>query len=100
MMAPHRPLRAILFQNYPNPFNPSTEIRYGIPSASRVSIKIYDILGREVAVLANNESKNVGWHTVTWDGRDRIGNIVASGIYLCRLVSGSNVRTVKLALTK
>jgi len=89
-----------LQQNYPNPFNPSTQIRYSIPSENRVSLKIYNVLGQEIAVLVNNEVMSAGYHTVAWNGRDKAGNQVASGIYLCRLISGTHVQSIKLVLTR
>ncbi|MGB2867396.1 MAG: T9SS type A sorting domain-containing protein [Bacteroidota bacterium] len=81
-------------QNYPNPFNPSTVIRFGIPNATHVSLKIYDALGREIAELAN-EQYSAGTYTVPWNA---IG--VASGVYYARLVAGDFVAMKKLALVK
>jgi hypothetical protein len=84
-----------LFQNYPNPFNPSTIIKYSVPKTSLVSIKVYDILGKEVSALVNEE-KPVGNYSVqffanSWD---------ASGVYFCRMQAGSFVETKKLLLLK
>ena len=94
------PEKFTLEQNYPNPFNPETSIRYGIPSKSSVSIKIYDIMGREIAVVVDNETKSKGWYTAVWNGRDKLGRPAASGIYFCRLIVGNNVYTKKLMLVK
>ncbi len=94
------PKNEIMIQNYPNPFNPSTQIRYGVPLDSRITVKIYDILGREVAVLANNEFRNAGWHIVSWDGRGVNGSQVSSGVYFCRITSGSQARTLKLLMVR
>ena len=77
-----------LEQNHPNPFNPITEIRYALPSDTNVTLKIYNILGQEVAVLIDNELIQAGWHTKVWDSRDAFGNNTASGIYFCRLTAG------------
>ncbi len=94
----------ILFQNHPNPFNPSTVIEYtsglaGGPVASDVSLVVYDILGREVAVLVN-EQKPAGSYSVQWDGTDGHGRQVSSGVYLYRLSAGSFTQTKRMVLTR
>lgn len=76
-----------LAQNYPNPFNPATDIRYQIVdggSPLHTTLKIYNVLGQEVRTLVN-EGREPGYYTVTWDGRDGLGNEVSSGIYFYRL---------------
>jgi hypothetical protein len=83
-----------LGQNYPNPFNPTTTIKYQIPNASHVTIKIYDVLGREVATLVDGREE-AGYKSVTWDARD-----VPSGIYFYRLIAGNYIQTRKLILVK
>jgi hypothetical protein len=83
-----------LTQNYPNPFNPSTTIRYSLPKSGMVSLKIYDILGKEVKTLLN-ENKEAGYHQITFDA----GNL-ASGIYFYTLKAGNFVSTKKLTLMK
>ncbi|MBU1101363.1 MAG: T9SS type A sorting domain-containing protein [Bacteroidetes bacterium] len=88
-----------LDQNYPNPFNPSTTIKYSIPNAEHVSIKVYDMLGCDVATLFNGQSQ-AGIHTVIWNGTDSNGDIVNSGVYFYRIVSGSNVAIKKMLLLK
>jgi glycosidase len=88
-----------LFQNFPNPFNPSTTIRYSIVEPGNVSIKIYDVLGREVKTLIN-EVKTVGTHSSTWNGYDNFDNKVSSGIYLYRIKVGSFVEAKKMVLLK
>jgi len=75
-----------LHQNYPNPFNPSTTIEYGLPISSKVRIVIYDVLGREVIRLIDSEHA-AGFYSVIWDGKNRTGNLVASGIYIYRIVA-------------
>jgi uncharacterized delta-60 repeat protein len=89
-----------LSQNFPNPFNPATTIRYGLPKAERVTLKIYNLLGAEVATLVDNEQKVAGYHAAVWDGRDKAGRVVASGVYVYRLQAGSFSSTKKLALVK
>jgi len=83
-----------LFQNFPNPFNPRTCIRYSVPRACRVRMTVFDLLGREVAVLVN-ELRTEGVYSTVWDGRDH-----AAGIYLCRLRAGNFRMTKKLVLQK
>ncbi len=68
-----------LYQNYPNPFNPSTTIRYQVPSASNVTLKVFDLLGRELALLVN-ERKNPGTYEVQFDGSK-----LSSGVYFYRM---------------
>lgn len=74
----------VLFQNYPNPFNPETQIRFVLRESGSVSLKIYDLSGREVVTLVN-EVLPLGEHKITWDGRDQSNKLVASGIYFYRL---------------
>ncbi|MCU0413578.1 MAG: T9SS type A sorting domain-containing protein, partial [Ignavibacteriaceae bacterium] len=83
-----------LSQNYPNPFNPSTRIEYSIPQSGLVTIKIYDILGREVATLVNEE-KQRGVYSISFDATG-----LASGIYFYRIQFGNFVQTKKLTLLK
>ena len=90
---------AKLYQNSPNPFNPSTAIKFYIPQTSDVTIKIYDMLGREVTTLFNKQSE-AGSHITYWNGRDRYGREAASGVYLYRLTAGSFTETKKMNLLK
>jgi hypothetical protein len=83
-----------LSQNYPNPFNPSTEIRYSIPANGFVRLKVYNLLGEEIAVLVN-EYKNQGEYNVTFDGSN-----LASGVYFYKLELGSYIATKKMVLIK
>ncbi len=70
-----------LAQNYPNPFNPTTTIVYGLPARTRVSLAVFDLLGRKVKTLVPGDQQMAGYHTVIWDGRDEHGRAVASGVY-------------------
>ena len=88
------PIEFSLNQNYPNPFNPTTTISYDLSANSFVTLKVYDILGREVATLVN-ERENAGTYSVKFDG-----SRLASGIYFYRLTAGSYISTRKLALMK
>ena len=88
------PLEFRLEQNYPNPFNPSTTIAYSIPKQSRVTIKVYDLLGREVVTLINEE-KPAGNFSVKFDGSD-----LSSGVYFYKMQSDSFSESKKLLLLK
>ncbi len=94
------PERFELFPNFPNPFNPATTIRYGLPEASVVELVVYDLLGRQVALLKGRQEQTAGYHTVIWDGRDAGGKQVASGIYFVRMQAGRFVQTQKMVLVK
>ena len=78
------PVNFSISQNYPNPFNPATQIRYGIPQQSKVQIRIFDLLGREVARLFDGEQP-AGYHSITWKGEGSSGARSASGIYFYRI---------------
>ena len=75
-----------LAQNFPNPFNPSTQIKYQLPIAAQVKITIYNMLGRQVRTLVNEE-KPAGFYNIQWDGVNGRGVQAASGLYLYRIVS-------------
>lgn len=84
----------ILAQNYPNPFNPTTVISYQLPVTSEVRLEVYDMLGRQVATLIN-EQVAAGRHTVSFDA-----SRLSSGVYLYRLQAGSQIMTKKLTILK
>lgn len=88
-----------LFQNYPNPFNPSTRIRYALPARDHVSIRIYNILGQEVAVLLD-EILPAGEHEVMWNGCNASGASAGSGVYFYMLEAGSASQTKRLLLLR
>ena len=88
------PINFDLEQNYPNPFNPTTTIKYSVPKLSFVTIKIYDVLGSEVAALVNEE-KPVGTYELRWDAEN-----LPSGVYFYQLKAGSFVQTKKMLLLK
>jgi serine protease AprX len=83
----------------PNPFNPTTTIRYDIAARARVNLSIYDVRGSLVATLVD-EMQPAGSQSVQWHARDRQGNALASGVYLCRLVASGEQHTRKLVLLK
>ncbi|MFZ1518317.1 MAG: T9SS type A sorting domain-containing protein [Ignavibacteriaceae bacterium] len=83
-----------LYQNYPNPFNPSTKIRYSVSSSQFIQLKIYDVLGKEVALLVNRE-QSAGTYEVNFDGKH-----LTSGIYFYSLKAGSFTDTKSMLLIK
>ncbi|HTY37636.1 MAG TPA: T9SS type A sorting domain-containing protein, partial [Bacteroidota bacterium] len=88
------PAKFALEQNYPNPFNPSTTIRYSVPAAGRVSLKIYNVIGQVVAELVSGE-QGAGAHAIVWNAAQ-----MPSGVYLMRLEAAGNVAVRKLQLLK
>lgn len=83
-----------LYNNYPNPFNPTTTIRFALPLEGPVELSVYDILGRKVADLIN-ENLPADFHEITWDAQN-----LASGVYIYRLVTQDGVFTKKMSLIK
>ncbi|HTR82374.1 MAG TPA: T9SS type A sorting domain-containing protein [Bacteroidota bacterium] len=83
-----------LAQNYPNPFNPSTTIEFSIPQNGRVKLKVYDILGNEVATLVDREM-SAGHYSATWNAKNN-----SSGVYFYRLTAGSSTEIKRLILMK
>jgi hypothetical protein len=90
----HLPSTASLSQNYPNPFNPETTIRFQLPSESLVDLRVYDILGRELALLAHG-TMPAGVHEVRWDA-----SAISGGVYLYRLRTGDDRFTKMMSLVK
>lgn len=89
-----RPVGITLHANYPNPFNPSTVLSFEIPEATHVTLKVFDLLGREISVLVD-EVKMSGKHSVQWDARG-----VASGVYYAVLQVGSHLRQHQMILLR
>jgi endoglucanase len=92
--SPSRPTKFFLGQNYPNPFNPATTIGYQIPTVSGVTLKVYDMLGREVRTLVN-DMKNAGNYEVKFDATD-----LPTGVYFYRLQASTSTETKKLTVLK
>ena len=88
-----------LYQNYPNPFNPTTTIRYRIPETGLITLKVYDILGREVATLVNEE-KTAGTYEIEFDSHSDKARNLTSGVYFYQLKVGLFVGTRKMLLIK
>ncbi len=93
------PSSFILHQNYPNPFNPDTHIDFDLPANSRVTLTIYNVLGKQVSILIN-DILPAGVHSVVWDGKDDRGSTVASGVYLYRIETEFGQATRKMMLLK
>ncbi|TVQ16111.1 MAG: T9SS C-terminal target domain-containing protein, partial [Balneolaceae bacterium] len=83
-----------LEQNYPNPFNPATTIVYSVPEFTDVTLSVFDVLGRRVAVLVN-ETKQQGTYSIQWDAGS-----VASGVYIYRIEAAGQVMSRKMTLVK
>ncbi|MCH7681656.1 T9SS type A sorting domain-containing protein [candidate division KSB1 bacterium] len=93
------PEKFVLEQNYPNPFNPATTISYRLPIAENVSLMIYDLAGRQVRELVN-ENKEAGSYTVQWDGRNQTGQTVATGLYIYQIRAGQFNQNRKMLFMK
>jgi len=90
---------ALSVQNYPNPFNPETTIQFTLPEQGRVTLKIFDVMGREVKTLVDEE-RFAGPYTALWDGKDTFGRSVASGMYFYQIRFKDNVLTKKFTLMR
>ena len=86
-----------LSQNYPNPFNPETVIKYQLPIDSKVTIKIYDLLGNEIRTLVDGKQP-AGSHSVVWDGKNNFGASVTSGIYFYQINANNEFKQTKRML--
>jgi len=83
-----------LLQNYPNPFNPSTRINYWLPASGKVTLKIYDVLGREIETLVD-KMQDAGQYEVIWNA-----SRYSSGIYFYNIIAGSNHSVKKMLMVK
>ena len=88
-----------LHQNYPNPFNPTTTILYDLPETATVHLVIYDVLGRQVRTLVNQDL-TAGYHKAVWDATDDMGRPLSGGLYIYRIKAGSYSKTRKMVLLK
>jgi len=93
------PMEFALHQNYPNPFNPITSIKYDLPNAGNVKLVIYDMMGREVRTLVNNNT-NAGFQSVTWDATNNFGNNVGAGVYIYQIKADGFIQSKKMILLK
>ncbi len=94
-----KPIHYSMYQNYPNPFNPSTTIAFDTPMDGQVRIDIFNILGQRVVTIVD-EFMHAGSYRFEWDGRDRAGNHVTSGIYFAKLSTQTHTSSIKLLLLK
>jgi len=93
------PQNFTVYQNYPNPFNPETNIKYELPHAGQVSVRIYDLQGRLISELVNRDH-NAGTYTVRWDGTNRFNERVSSSVYFAVVRFETAMQTIKLQLIK
>lgn len=93
------PVEFELAQNFPNPFNPETTIHFQLPEASHVTIKIYNVLGKEIKILIDDRYA-AGNHVATWNGKDHAGNDVSSGIYFYEIKAGTFNKVMKMSLSR
>ena len=93
------PEKFTLHQNYPNPFNPVTTLRYDLPENGNVNITIYDMLGRQVKTLIN-QNQDAGYRSVVWNATNNYGEPVSAGIYLYQIQAGEYMQTKKMVLLK
>jgi len=88
-----------LYQNYPNPFNPVTNLKFDLPKRADVKLVIYNMLGQEVSTLINRDLR-AGYHNVLWNGTDKFGRPVGSGVYIYRIKAGDFTSSKKMLLLK
>ena len=93
------PATCELDQNYPNPFNAGTVIRFSIPTATKATVTIHNLLGQTVRKLVD-ERIEAGVHSARWDGRNDAGQRMSSGVYVYRLQTAQSTMTRKLVLVK
>lgn len=93
------PLDFELAQNYPNPFNSATTIRYALHEASHVTLKIYNMRGEAIVTLVESD-ETAGWKSVEWNGRDRMGSAVSSGVYIYRLETAGKILSRKFMVLR
>jgi hypothetical protein len=91
-------------QNMPNPFvistTSQTSIRFNLAHAENVTLRIYDMLGKEIRTLVSGQTFSNGLNSINWDGRDNVGNLVSTGTYYYQLIAGENTQTVKMQVAR
>ena len=88
-----------LHQNYPNPFNPTTQIKYDLPEDGLVTINIYDVMGRSIKTLVN-DNQSAGYRSVRWDATNNYGEAISAGMYIYVIQAGTFRQTKKMVLLK
>jgi tetratricopeptide (TPR) repeat protein len=96
---PAVPTEFRLYQNFPNPFNPNTEIRFDLPEAVKVQLKIFNVLGQEVATLVD-ELRPAGAYQILWDSQNSAGSVVSSGVYIYQIKAGNFIDSKKMVLLR
>jgi len=96
---PEIPADFVLENIHPNPFNPTATIEFGLPQVSNVLVDVFDIMGRKVITLTDSEFQP-GYHSIVWDGHDRAGYTVSSGVYFFRMTAGEKVLRKRAVLLK
>jgi hypothetical protein len=94
------PNQHVLYPNEPNPFNPATVIRYDLREGARVTLSVYDVAGRRIHRLVDDDWQNAGRHAVTWNGRSAGGEALASGVYFYRLEAGNVSEAKRMVMLK
>ena len=94
------PGKFALYPAYPNPFNPITSIAYELPTDGMVYLAIYDVMGRKVSSLVSSKNQRAGYHRVTWNATNDLGQSVAAGMYIYTIQSGKFRQTKKMVLLK
>lgn len=94
------PTTCVLFQNHPNPFNPQTQIEFHLTEPTRVSLVIYDLLGRKVRTLISNRVLKGGDHHIPWDATNNRGESTSSGMYLYKLTTETLSLSKKMVLLR
>jgi hypothetical protein len=94
-----QPLTFRVLQNYPNPFNPATNLPYDLPTRGRVSVIVYDVQGREVRTLIDQEQE-AGMHSVQWEGTNDRNQHIASGTYYAKVIFNDAIQTIRLLMLK
>lgn len=89
------PKKFEMSQNYPNPFNPTTKIDFELPTDSKVNLKVYNILGKEISIIFNDEFKKAGYYTVYFDGSN-----LATGLYFYRITANDYTAIKKMVILK
>jgi flagellar hook assembly protein FlgD len=93
------PITYVLHQNYPNPFNPVTTLSYDLPEDALVNITIYDMMGKQVKTLINDQ-QTAGYKSVQWNATNNLGEPVTAGLYLYTIQAGDYSQTRKMVLLK
>ncbi|NQU67981.1 MAG: T9SS type A sorting domain-containing protein [Candidatus Marinimicrobia bacterium] len=94
------PTQFSLDQNYPNPFNPNTTIEFSLPHDTKITISVYDIMGREIRTLVSLAETSAGYHSVVWDGMDKNGVNVSAGLYIYSMQGEGVSITRKMIMMK